>query len=90
MTNKISLYVDGPKLEEIEKDYGIEIDGYTFNPSLFKKNGASDYLEYSKKILNLCNDKPVSLEVFADDHQGMIKNDLDSDDLTKSKFHGIY
>ena len=86
MTNKISLYVDGPKLEEIEKDYGIEIDGYTFNPSLFKKNGASDYLEYSKKILNLCNDKPVSLEVFADDHQGMINQGKILNGLAKNVF----
>ena len=81
MTNKINLYVDGPQLNEIQKNYGIEIDGYTFNPSLFKKNGATNYLEYCKEILNQCNNKPVSLEVFADDHavmiyQGKILNNL--------------
>ena len=26
MTNKINLYVDGPQLNEIQKNYGIEID----------------------------------------------------------------
>ena len=41
--------MDGPQLNEINKDYNIEIDGYTFNP-LFK-NGAKDYLGYSKEIL---------------------------------------
>ena len=73
MDNKIDLYADGLKLDEFNKDCGIEIDGYTFNPSLFKKNGATDYLDYSKKILSQSNNKPVSLEVFADEEAGMIK-----------------
>ena len=30
--NKIKLYADGPNLGEINKDFGIHIDGYTFNP----------------------------------------------------------
>ena len=46
---KIKLYLDGPSTEQIKEDHKIQIDGYTFNPSLFKKNGAKDYLEYSKK-----------------------------------------
>ena len=73
MNNKIDLYADGLKLEEFDHDCGIKIDGYTFNPSLFKKNGATDYLEYSKKILSKSNKKPVSLEVFADEEAEMIK-----------------
>ncbi len=70
--NKIQLYADGFNLEDFNQDYSIEIDGYTFNPSLFKKNGAKDYLEYSKKILDQSKNKPVSLEVFADDEKNMI------------------
>ena len=70
--NNIKLFADGPNLNEIEKNYDIKIDGYTFNPSLFKKNGAIDYLDYSKKILEKCEEKPVSLEVFADDENEMI------------------
>ena len=70
--NKIKLFADGPNLKEISQDFGINIDGYTFNPSLFKKNGAVDYLKYSKEILKLCSDKSVSLEVFADDENSMI------------------
>ncbi len=70
--NKIQLYADGLNLEDFNQDYNIEIDGYTFNPSLFKKNGAKDYLDYSKKILEKSNNKPVSLEVFADDEKNMI------------------
>tara|TARA_X000000950_G_C13731634_1_gene584528 strand:- start:120 stop:821 length:702 start_codon:yes stop_codon:yes gene_type:complete len=69
----IDLYADGVKASEFNLDYGIEIDGYTFNPSIFKKHGAKDYLEYSKDILSQCSDKPVSLEVIADDEDNMIK-----------------
>lgn len=70
---KIKLYADGPTTNEINEKYVINIDGYTFNPSLFKKNGASDYLQYSKMIINECKKKPVSLEVFADDEENMIR-----------------
>ena len=34
---KIKLYAYGLNLDEFNKDYGIEIDGYTFNPSIFRK-----------------------------------------------------
>ena len=51
----------------------IDIDGYTFNPSIFKKNGATDYIGYSKKILDISKNKPVSLEVFADEEKDMIE-----------------
>ena len=50
---KIKLFADGPNLNEINDQFKYEIDGYTFNPSLFKKNGAKDYLDYCKKILEL-------------------------------------
>ena len=42
------------------------VKGFTTNPSLMRKAGAKDYKQYSKKILKICNNKPVSLEVFAD------------------------
>jgi transaldolase len=86
MKNKIKVYMDGPKLNEINKDYDINIDGYTFNPSLFKKNGATDYLGYSKKILELCSNKPVSLEVFADDKIGMIEQGLKLHSLSENVY----
>ena len=47
------------------------VKGFTTNPSLMRKAGAKDYKTYSKKILKICNNKPVSLEVFADDYMGM-------------------
>ena len=36
-----------------------------------RKAGAKDYKSYSKKILKICQRKPVSLEVFADDYKNM-------------------
>ncbi len=38
-----------------------------------RKAGAKDYKSYSKKILSICNNKPVSLEVFADEYNEMKK-----------------
>ena len=56
----MELYADGPTLEEIEN---LKVDGYTFNPSLYKKLGATDYLDFSKKISNKIKSKPISIEV---------------------------
>lgn len=83
---KIKLYCDGPSNDQIGKNLGTEIDGYTFNPSLFKNNGAKNYLEYSKKILELCENKPVSLEVFADDEENMIRQGRLLNELGKNVF----
>jgi len=49
------------------------VKGFTTNPSLMRKAGAKDYKLYSKKILQICNNKPVSLEVFADQFDEMKK-----------------
>ena len=49
------------------------VKGFTTNPSLMRKAGAKDYRLYSKKILKICKNKPVSLEVFADDYEGIKK-----------------
>ena len=52
------------------------VKGCTTNPSLMRKAGAKDYKSYSKKILNICKNKPISLEVFADDDKTMIEQGL--------------
>ena len=49
------------------------VKGFTTNPSLMRKAGAKDYKNYSKHILKVCRDKPVSFEVFADDQKSMIE-----------------
>ena len=47
------------------------VKGFTTNPSLMRKAGAKDYSKYSKEIIKI-TEKPISLEVFADDIKGMI------------------
>ena len=38
-----------------------------------RKAGAKDYKSYSKQILKICRNKPISFEVFADDQHSMIE-----------------
>jgi len=47
------------------------VKGFTTNPSLMRQAGAKNYTKYSKDILAITN-KPVSLEVFADNPNDMI------------------
>ena len=49
------------------------VKGFTTNPSLMRKAGAKDYYSYSKQILKICKNKPISFEVFADDNISMIE-----------------
>ena len=63
------IFCDIAELEQIKKFNKKKIvKGFTTNPSLMRKAGAKDYKSYSMKILKICNDKPVSLEVFADNY----------------------
>ena len=52
------------------------VKGFTTNPSLMRKAGAKDYETYSKKILKVCRNKPVSFEVFSDDNKSMIEQGI--------------
>ena len=75
MTTKI--FCDIAELDSIKKFNKEKIvKGFTTNPSLMRKAGAKDYKSYSKKILKICNNKPVSLEVFADEYKEMKKQAL--------------
>ena len=66
------IFCDIADLSSIKKFNKFKIvKGFTTNPSLMRKAGAKDYKVYSKKILRICKDKPVSLEVFEDDNLGM-------------------
>ena len=63
---------DTAELSQIKKFNKKKIvKGFTTNPSLMRKAGAKDYKSYSKRILKTCKNKPVSLEVFADDYKEM-------------------
>tara|TARA_B100000787_G_scaffold61952_1_gene45474 strand:+ start:503 stop:1201 length:699 start_codon:yes stop_codon:yes gene_type:complete len=74
---KTKIFCDTAELNIIRKFNKKNIvKGFTTNPSLMRKAGAKNYESYSKKILRICNNKPVSLEVFADEYKEMKKQAL--------------
>ena len=70
----IKIFCDIADLRLIKK-FNKEniVKGFTTNPSLMRKAGAKDYESYSKQILKVCRNKPISFEVFADDQNSMIE-----------------
>jgi len=73
----IKIFCDIADLSSIRKFNKKKIvKGFTTNPSLMRKAGATDYQSYSKKILKICNIKPISFEVFADDEKSMIEQGI--------------
>ena len=62
------------------------VKGFTTNPSLMRLAGAKDYKSYSKKILKICKNKPVSLEVFADEYSKMIDQAMNINNWAKNVY----
>ena len=71
------IFCDIAEINQIKKfNKKSIVKGFTTNPSLIRKAGAKNYADYAKKILKVCPNKPVSLEVFADDYINMKKQAL--------------
>ena len=68
----MKFFVDTAEIAEIKElhETGL-LDGVTTNPSLIKKSGR-DFIEVVKEIASICPG-PVSAEVVALDHAGMMK-----------------
>jgi transaldolase len=47
------------------------IKGLTTNPTLMRKAGVTDYEAFSRDILSIVKDKPISFEVFSDNFEEM-------------------
>ena len=74
---KTKIFCDIAEINQIRKFNKKNIvKGFTTNPSLIRKAGAKNYIDYCKKILLICKKKPISFEVFADDYQNMLKQAL--------------
>ena len=74
---KTKIFCDIADISSIKKFNNKSIvKGFTTNPSLMRKAGAKDYKSYSKKILKVCRNKPISFEVFADDQASMIEQGM--------------
>ena len=68
------IYCDIADIKTIKKYSKKKIvKGFTTNPSLMRKAGAKNYELYSKEILKVCEKKPISFEVFADDYKKIIE-----------------
>ena len=71
---KTKIFCDIADFETIKLfNNKLIVDGFTTNPSLMRLAGAKNYKNYSLKILNVCNKKPISFEVFADDPKEMLR-----------------
>ena len=68
------IYCDIADIKTI-KNYSKKkmVIGFTTNPSLMRKAGAKNYEMYSKEILKVCKNKPISFEVFADNYNSILK-----------------
>ena len=84
---KTKIFCDNAELNLIKKFNKKKIvKGFTTNPSLMRKAGAKDYKAYSKKILKICDNKPVSLEVFADEYYEVKKQALQINNWGKNVY----
>ena len=71
---KTKIFCDSADYETIKFFNNINlVDGFTTNPSLMRLAGAKNYKDYSLKILKICQKKPISFEVFADNPKEMLK-----------------
>jgi transaldolase len=69
---KIKIFADGADYESMIALYAEpHIKGFTTNPTLMRKAGITDYEAFGRKILAAIPDRPISLEVFADDFENM-------------------
>lgn len=69
---QVKLFADGADKATMLALYADpRIQGFTTNPTLMRKAGITDYLAFAQDILAAIPDRPISLEVFADDFSEM-------------------
>ena len=71
---KTKIFCDSADYATIKKlNNNSLVSGFTTNPSLMKQSGAKNYKNYSLKLLKVCKKKPISLEVFGDTFDQMLR-----------------
>ncbi|MCX7999908.1 MAG: transaldolase [Leptospiraceae bacterium] len=74
---KIKIFADGANLDEILKFNQLSfIQGFTTNPTLMKKAGVTNYVQFSKEVISKIPDKEISFEVFSDEEDEIIEQAL--------------
>ena len=75
---KIKVFADGADLGGIRNLVANPlIKGVTTNPTLMRKAGIEDYEAFGRAVLATVPDRPVSLEVFADEFDEMERQALE-------------
>ena len=68
----VKLFADGADIAGILALYADPaIRGFTTNPTLMRQAGIADYEAFARELLEAVPDRPISLEVFADDPAAM-------------------
>ena len=71
---KTKIFCDSADYTTIKKlNNNSLVSGFTTNPSLMKLSGAKNYKNYSLKLLKVCKKKAISLEVFGDTFDQMLR-----------------
>jgi transaldolase len=74
---KIKVFADGADLGGMmELAANPLIKGFTTNPTLMRKAGVANYEAFGREVLSRIPDRPVSLEVFADEFDEMERQAL--------------
>jgi transaldolase len=69
---RTKIFADGADLEGMRTlAADPRIAGFTTNPTLMRKAGIADYAAFSRSVLDIVGDRPISFEVFADDEPEM-------------------
>ena len=68
----VKIFADGAEKAPMLKLYANpQIQGFTTNPTLMRKAGITDYEAFARDIVAAIPDRPISLEVFADEFDEM-------------------
>ena len=68
----VKIFADGADIEGIRAlRQNPVIKGFTTNPTLMKQSGITDYLGFSRQVIEVIEGLPISLEVFSDDFSEM-------------------
>jgi transaldolase len=71
---KTKIFADGADLDAIKSlADDPRISGYTTNPTLMRKAGIADYEAFAREVLEVVREEPISLEVFADDRDEILR-----------------
>lgn len=69
---RVKIFADGAdRAGMLEMYRNPLISGFTTNPTLMRKAGITDYVDFAGEILKTIQDRPVSFEVFSDEFPEM-------------------